>query len=45
MRKCLNCGRIFNENVMDWKDLKYVKCPYCGSRCVRRLFKQSLCGD
>jgi len=34
---CENCGNVFETYIMDWKDLANVKCPYCGSNCVRRL--------
>jgi len=42
MFRCENCGRIFKKDIMDWRELAEVKCPYCGSRCVRRVFQQSM---
>ena len=42
MFKCENCGRIFNKDVMDWRELAEVRCPYCRSGCVRRIFQQSI---
>jgi len=42
MFKCLNCERIFSKDIMNWRELAEVKCPYCGSSCVRRISKQSV---
>jgi len=40
--KCENCGLVFDVDVMDWRELKDVKCPNCGSSCVVRISRPAV---